>query len=67
MKDFSVFRLLQVQALYCNLQGAQKIYEKTLSVLEDLNSTNNTPNLAGIYAVISDYFFIKSEFDDVSF
>lgn len=60
------YRLLRVEAVYCNLTGAQETYKQTLALIDDLNQNKMAPNLAGIYADFSVYFFIRSEFDDVS-
>lgn len=59
------FRLLRVQALFCNLVGAQKTYEQTLTLIDDLKAINQAPHLAGIYADFSFYFFTKNEFHEV--
>ncbi|KAK6637218.1 hypothetical protein RUM44_007632 [Polyplax serrata] len=57
-------KLLRVQALFCNLVGAQKTYEQTLTLIDDLKAINQAPHLAGIYADFSFYFFTKNEFHE---
>lgn len=55
-----------MQAVFCNLVGAEQTFNETLSLIEDLKGSDQAPNLAGIYTDFSFYYFTKNEFHEVS-
>ncbi|XP_022910655.1 amyloid protein-binding protein 2 [Onthophagus taurus] len=48
---------------YYSLTNTQSTFDEIMGILEDLKSSNNLPNLAGMYGVFAAMYFQKSEYD----
>lgn len=59
-------RRIYVESQFCLFQKAELTYKLTNSTIEKLKKLNALPNLAGVYANYSTYYFARSEYDDVS-
>lgn len=56
-----------MQAAFCLFPDAAQTYEQINNLIKKLKDMNELPNLAALYKEFSIHFFIRSEYDDVSF
>lgn len=67
-KTISFCRKLNAQSLHCDFLSARKTYLSLMELLEQLTSKNlvaDTP-LVGVYCTVSMYYFVQSNYDEVS-